>query len=217
MIAIIIKYWAVFLPAFCKTIILLISSAIISLAIGISIGFLRSHNSNQYFRIVFDSITFIFRGIPIYVQLLILYFVIPEIVGFSLSPMLTAIICMGLCSGAYISQIMRGTINSISPGQWLAAYSLGYSKKRAFLHIILPQAIKRAMSAILGELDQLVKTTSIVSTIGVLEITRAATNIVSIEMNPIPTYLAAAILYLVISATLLYITIRIERIQNACM
>ena len=157
------------------------------------------------------GITFLLRAIPFYVQLLIVYFVLPEFIGINISASGAAIFSLGICSAAYISQIVRGGINAIDLGQWQAAYVLGYTQTATMRYVILPQVMRIILPALSGELDQLLKSTSIVSSIGVLELTGAAKNIVARELNPLTMYLTIACIYVVISLVLAKITTMLER------
>lgn len=189
-----------------------LTSAIISLLAGSVFGILRS----KIFRIpviseIIDFVTFVLRGIPFYVQLLLAYFVIPDLLNINPSAFVCSVISLGLCSAAYTSQIVRAGINALSIGQWEAAFVLGYSKMQALRFVTIPQVIGAVLPAINGELDQLLKSTSIISSIGVLELTRAALNIISIQMQPIPVYLSIAAVYLTMSTVLNFVTNRFER------
>ena len=133
--------------------------------------------------------TFITKGIPVYVQILLAYFVLPQLIGINLPAFFAATGALALCSSGYVTEIVRAQINAIPRGQWDACFVLGYS---------LPQTITR----IIGELEQLLKSTSLLATIGVTELTRVGMNIISRELNPLPVYLTIAALYLLFSGIL---------------
>lgn len=196
----------------CMTMQLWLIAGIISMCVGTILGILRSNQLRRdWLAKTLDFITFMLRGIPIYVQLLIAYFVVPEILGLDCSAVTTSTMALGLCSAAYVSQIVRGGINAIAIGQWEAAMVLGYSTLDTIRYIILPQMIRTVLPSWTGELDQLLKSTSIISTIGVLELTGAARNIIAREMNPLTMYLTIAVIYLAMSALLNGISMLLER------
>ena len=155
--------------------------------------------------------TFVLRAIPFYVQLLIAYFVLPNLLRISLSPFSTGVIALGLCSGGYICQIVRAGINSIPDGQWEACYVLGYGKINTLRYIILPQMLKNVVPALSGEVDQLLKSTSILSSIGFLELTRMGLNIISREMAPVTIYLSIAVIYMCMSTLLNVVSGKLEK------
>jgi polar amino acid transport system permease protein len=142
------------------------------------------------------------KGVPAYVQILVAYFVIPHLLGITVSGFFAASLALDLCSSGYVTEIIRSQIDALPQGQWDACYALGYPLPSMIQHIILPQALKNALPALLGELEQLLKSTSLLATIGVTELTRAGMNIVSRELNPLPVYLMLASIYLLLSAFL---------------
>ena len=158
-----------------------------------------------------EIVTFVLRGIPFYVQLLIVYFVLPDLVGFNLDPFSASVIALGFCSSGYVAQLVRGAINAMPIAQWEAAFSLGYSTFRSVVHIILPQMFRIILPSLNNELDALLKSTSVISTIGMLELTRVGMNLVSREMEPVPIYLTIAVMYLMVSATLNIVSKKLEQ------
>lgn len=158
-----------------------------------------------------EGITFILRAVPVYVQLLIAYFVLPDLLGIELEAFSAAIIALGLCSAGYTAQIVRGGLNALPNEQWEAAYTLGYSVIDSLRFIIFPQLVRNILPALTGEFDALLKSTAILASIGLLELTRMGMNIVSREMDPLPIYLAVAGFYVGISATINMISRKLEK------
>ena len=101
---------------------------------------------------------------------------------------------------------MRGAINAMPIAQWEAAFSLGYSTFRSVVHIILPQMFRIILPSLNNELDALLKSTSVISTIGMLELTRVGMN-----LEPVPIYLTIAVMYLMVSATLNIVSKKLEQ------
>lgn len=180
-----------------------IATALISMVVGLAFGIVRSRRVRiPLLSWALDGITFVLRGVPFYVQLLIVYFVLPDLMKINLSPMFAGIISLGLCSAAYTSQMVRGGINAIADEQWEAAFVLGLPKIETLSSIILPQALRNILPMICSELDMLLKSTSIISAIGVLELTRVGMNIIASEMQVVSVYLVIALMYLAISSVL---------------
>ncbi len=195
-----------------KTTQLFLGSVLISLCVGTIWGLFRSNQlRTKWLGVTLDSITFVLRGIPFYVQLLLTYFVLPDLLGINVSATTASIGALGFCSTAYVSQIVRGGINVIPQGQWEAAGVLGYSRANTIRFIILPQTLRNVLPSLNGEFDQLLKSTSVISAIGVLELTGAARNIIAREMNPLSMYLAIAIMYLMMSSMLNLFANTLER------
>ena len=205
------NYYNIIFSAFITTVLLVAGSLAISLFFGVILGLLSCNIMPYKISKTTTLVTFTVRSVPIYVQILIYYFALPELLHFQFSPLATGILCIGVCSSCYMSQILKGAINVIPKEQWQAAYVLGYSKMQSFVYVILPQALRNSLYGIIGEIEQLVKTTSIVSMIGVSEITRVSMNIVSREMEPVPVYSITAILYVFIASTIFAFTRQIRQ------
>jgi His/Glu/Gln/Arg/opine family amino acid ABC transporter permease subunit len=194
------------------TLFLWVIALVVALIVGMSWGILRSDRLRIFGISGFlDFITFLLRGVPFYVQLLMAYFVLPDLIGINISACSAGILSLGMCSAAYVSQIVRGGINAIDVGQWEAAYVLGYTSFDTVRYVILPQVIRIILPALSGELDQLLKSTSMISAIGVLELTGAAKNVIAREFNPLTMYMTIAIIYLVIASILMKATVLLER------
>ena len=199
------------------TLALWFCSAGISLVIGTILGIVQCKELRM--AIVSSCINwyvYLLRGIPLYVQLLIAYFVLPDLVGINISPCVAAIGSLGLCSSAYITEIVRNGINAVGQGQWQASFVLGYTRVQALRYIILPQAASYIIPPLSNELESMIKSTAILSSIGVLELTKTANNIVARNMNPVPIYLTIAVLYLIISYVLSLIITYAERKVTIC-
>jgi polar amino acid transport system permease protein len=121
-----------------------------------------------------DIYTSIFRGTPLILQLMIFYFAVPQLSGYDTSPFLSAILAFGLNSAAYVSEIIRAGILAIDKGQTEAAEALGVPYKQMMINIILPQAFKNILPALMNEFITLTKESAIVSVIGYLDIMRRA-------------------------------------------
>jgi His/Glu/Gln/Arg/opine family amino acid ABC transporter permease subunit len=175
----------------------------ISIVLGTFLGIIGSeHVGSKSLLPIVRIYTFITKGIPAYVQILIAYFVIPGWLGINVSGFMSASCALALCSSGYVTEIVRSGINAIPRGQWDACFILGYTVRAAIQRIIAPQAIRIALPALIGELEQLLKSTSLLATIGVTEVTRAGMNIISRELDPFPVYCVIACIYLGFSAIL---------------
>ncbi len=204
------------LPLFVKgawmTVQVFIVASALSFSCGLLFGIFTCHRMKvQVLSSCVEGITFVYRAVPFFVQLLIVYFVLPDLLGCNLDPYPASVIALGMCSSGYVAQIVRAGMNSISASQWESAYTLGYSRWQSLRFIILPQMLRNVLPALSNELDSLLKSTSIVSSIGMLELTRVSVNLVSREMQPVPIYLTLACFYLGMSALLNIITRTLER------
>ncbi|MBQ9780306.1 MAG: amino acid ABC transporter permease [Clostridia bacterium] len=136
----------------------------------------------------------IIRGTPLMVQLLIIYFVLLLPVGIEKFP--AAVLCFGLNSGAYVSEIIRGGIMSVDAGQTEAGRSLGFGYGATMFHIVMPQAFKAVLPALCNEFITLLKETSVAFYIGVADLTRAGIKIRSLTYSDFMPLVAVALIYL---------------------
>jgi polar amino acid transport system permease protein len=154
----------------------------------------------------------VIRGIPLLVQLIGWYFASPVIIQklgvwmnfqpfieYRANPIITAILAITVCYGAYMSEIVRSGIQSIPKGQMEAARSLGMSHLQAMRYIILPQAFKVILPPMGNEFIALLKDSSLVSVVAVADLTRRGREFMSAHFNPIETWLMIALLYLVLT------------------
>lgn len=155
---------------------------------------------NAYSAIACSGFVWTIRGTPLFVQVLIIYYALPELTGISLSPFTAGVIALGVNSTAYISEIVRGGINAIPEGQWDAAYVIGLKPWQTLNGIILPQMLSNNLPGLTNELVALIKETSILMAIGVAELTKVSKDIVARELDPMTIYLASAVLYLAMTS-----------------
>ena len=121
-----------------------------------------------------DAYTSIFRGTPLILQLLIIYYGLPQIIGFQIDAYPAAVLAFGLNSGAYISEIIRGGILAVDKGQREASLALGVSYPAMMKDIILPQAMKNILPSLMNEFISLTKESAVVTVIGAMDIMRRA-------------------------------------------
>lgn len=145
-----------------------------------------------------DGYVAIFRGTPIVVQLLLLHFAVFPAFGLILEDVVEASIIFGLNSAAYISEIMRGGINSVDKGQMEAGRSLGFGYTRTMVKIIIPQAFRNILPTLGNEFISLVKETSVLSLIAVTDLTKSFKAIAESTYEYFIPYIMLAVTYFVI-------------------
>lgn len=151
-----------------------------------------------------------FRGVPLLIQLMLMYYLLP-FAGINIPALAAAVLAVGLCAAAYISEILRGALNAIPRGQREAAIAIGLTPRDLWTRVLLPQALTIAMPALVNELILLVKASSLVSVVGIVEITRMSQSIAAATYRPLEIYLTAAFLYLVLNLILAAIGRGFER------
>lgn len=198
------------------TIIIAVGGLLIGIVIGMLIAVTKVVPKYSAFVKTLSRISDVyvgfFRGTPMVVQLLLVYYVLLPAMGVRIdSAVVVAVIVFGLNSGAYVSEIMRSGINSVDQGQLEAGRALGLSYPTAMLRIVIPQAIKNIIPTLGNEFIVLVKETSVTSFITVVDLTKAFRGIASANYEYIIPYLMLAAFYLVI---VIIITILIRFIER---
>ncbi|MQA42752.1 amino acid ABC transporter permease [Rugamonas aquatica] len=138
------------------------------------------------------------RGTPLLVQMFVIYYGLPS-VGIEFTPVTAGILALSLNSGAFLSESLRGAIAAVSKGQWAASYSLGLGYWLTLYHVVLPQALRIAVPAMSNTLISLIKDTSLVSVITMTELMLSTKEVIATTFRPLPLYLAAAVIYWVLS------------------
>ena len=140
----------------------------------------------------------VWRGTPILVQLLIIYYLLP-LIGINVAPILAAIIALTLNTIAFQAEIFRGGLLAIPPGQLEAARMVGIRKWAARQHILVPQILRLVIPSLVNETISILKNSSLVSVIAVTELMRVSQQIVATTYRPFEIYITAAIIYIVIN------------------
>jgi cystine transport system permease protein len=192
------------LPVLAQGAVLTVKFAVLSMIFGLIggavlalMGISHSRPLNWIARIYVS----VMRGTPLLVQIFVIYYGLPSF-GISLDPTPAGVIALSANVAAYLSESMRGAILGIPPGQWLAAYSLGLSRRQTLRYVVAPQALRIAVPSLSNSLISLIKDTSLVSVITVTELLRSAQEIIASTYQPLPLYLAAAAVYWVLCQVL---------------
>jgi len=152
----------------------------------------------------------IFQGTPLLMQLFLVFFG-GNLIGSGLDPLTAAAVALTLNAAAFLGEIWRGCIQAIPPGQWEAATAIGLRPLQRMRHVILPQAGKIAIAPTVGFLVLLLKSTSLASIIGFVEITRAGQIINNVTFQPFPVFGLVAVIYFLLCWPLSFLSQRLER------
>ncbi|MBR3868880.1 MAG: amino acid ABC transporter permease [Clostridia bacterium] len=186
-----------------NTMIIAVTGLIIGIVIGTVIAAVRVFPKYKVLPRVLDKIcsfyVALFRGTPIVVQLLVFYYVVLPLIGINrVDSIIVAIIVFGMNSGAYISEIMRGGILSVDPGQMEGGRSVGLSYGTTMMKIVIPQAVKNILPTLGNEFIALVKETSVVSFVGATDLYKAFRSIGSRTYEYMVPYITMALIYIVV-------------------
>ena len=198
-----------------NTILIAVTGLIIGIIIGTLIATIRVIPKYKTLPKILNAICSfyveMFRGTPMVVQLLIFYYVLFPIIGWRMTGVQVAIMVFGLNSGAYISEIMRGGIQSVDPGQLEAGRSLGLNFATSMIKIVIPQAVKNILPTMGNEFITLIKETSVVSFVGVTDLYVAFNTIGSNSYEFMVPFLAMAMIYIVLVLIISFMIKLMER------
>lgn len=195
-----LQFFRSILPEFYQGMLITIELTVVGLLMGFVLGLpaaVARVYGGKFVRWLAIGYIELFRGTPLLVQLFLIYFGLPDF-GVTLSRMTAAYLALGLNSGAYQAEYFRSAIQAIGRDQMMAARALGMTRLQAIFHIILPQALRLVIPAWSNEPVSLLKTTAIAFLIAVPDLMTKAKLIASRTYDPIGTYLAVAIIYLIL-------------------
>lgn len=195
----VLEGWHDLLHGAITTIEITATSLILGCILGLLVGLGRLDRKKRVrYGICTIYVTFI-RGTPLLVQLFLLFFGLPQF-DILLPAFLCGVLGLGIYSGAYVSEIVRGAIQSIDKGQMEAARSLGMSQSKAMLTIILPQAVVRMIPPLGNEFIALIKNSALVSLLTISDLMHEGQKIISVSYRSLEVYIAVALVYLVLTS-----------------
>jgi glutamate/aspartate transport system permease protein len=197
------------------TIALGLSAFAIALAVGAVMGVFRTTPS-KLLSTIGTCYVELFRNIPLLVQLFIWYFVIPELLPFGwgdkfkqmnplLQQFLAAMVCLGLFTAARVAEQVRAGIQSLPRGQQAAALALGLTLPQTYRHVMLPMAFRLIVPPMTSEFMNVFKNSAVATTIGLIELSRQAQQLVDYTAQAYESFIAVTLIYLVINASTMYV------------
>ena len=220
-IQIFLKYKTQFLNGALVTILLSFTGTILGLLIGLLFGIIRtsplSKNKilfclQKFVRFIIAAYVEIFRGTPMIVQSMVIYWGYAFANGGkTLDLTLAGILIVSVNTGAYLTEIVRGGIDSIDKGQYEGAISIGMSHFQTMLYVVMPQVMRNILAGVSNEFINNIKDTSVLNVIGVAELYFATGKIIRINFEIFQTYLITCIIYLIITFTVTRILRYFER------
>lgn len=190
---------------------------LIAFAVGIVGGLLLAvarTSPSRWLRWIAAAYIQLFQGTPVLMQLFVVYYGLAVLFGLKIEAWPAVVIAFTLYASAFLGEIWRGFIQALPAGQWMAARSLALPWHLQLALIILPQALRQSIPATVGFLVQLIKSTSVASIIGFVELTRAGQLMTNVTFQPLVVYPVVALLYFLICWPLSMIGLRLERKQT---
>ena len=202
------KLFSLLLEASLMTLLVSSISILVGLGIAIVLSGMRMSGNRALFAITGVFISF-FRGVPLLVQLLLIYNLLP-VLGLTLPSLATAIIGLSLCTAAYQAENLRGGFEGVPKGLVESAEMAGFSPVQTFIHIRTPIALRMTFPALVNEAILILKASSLVSAIGLIELTKMAQNLAASTYMPLPIFASAGVIYLAINLVVAWLGRRAE-------
>ena len=192
------------------TLLVSVLSLLLGNVIGLLAALMRISRKAPFSQIAYIYIDF-FRTTPALVQLIWIFYVLPIVIGINLDPISAGVIALSLNAGAFLAEVFRGGIESISRGQRDATWVLGLSRMQGFVYVLLPQALRRVLPATGNVLIGLIKDSALLTTIAVPELTYQIQTDVARTFRPLELYTALACMYFALTYPLSLAASALER------
>ena len=208
-IKILVKYHMVFLKGLWGTIWLASVTLVCGTVLGLLVAFLRMSKFKPAMAVAATYIQ-ILRGTPILLQLYFFWVLLPRVLPFNMSDLACIVVALIINASAYIAEIVRAGISAVDPGQWEAGRSIGLTEIHLMQKIIMPQAIKNILPALVNQFISCIKETSLASVFFVRELTTAYKTVTASTFLTIQPLLISGMIYLVVTTVLSFAARRIE-------
>ncbi|WP_324013421.1 MULTISPECIES: amino acid ABC transporter substrate-binding protein/permease [unclassified Microbacterium] len=209
------KYWPALMEGLWLTILSTIIAIIAAFVLGIVFGFGRISKIAPY-RWIATAYVYVFRGTPILVQAFFVFFAVPQLFpGLQFNPFVAGAITLSLNTGAYMTEVIRGGIQAVDPGQAEASRSLGLGHAKTMQKVVLPQAFRIMIPSFVNQGIITLKDTSLLSVIGLAELTFQSRQIIASTYLSAQVLTIVAVIYFVVITLLTVLANRLERKFNA--
>lgn len=216
------KYWPKFLSGAGTTLLIALTGTVIGFCIGLIIGVIKTipinKNDNILKKVFARIINFIlsayievFRGTPMIVQAMVIYYGLMEGFQIDLAPLSAAILIVSINTGAYMSEIVRGGIDSIDKGQFEAAHAIGMTHWQTMVNVIIPQTVRNILPATSNEFVINIKDTSVLNVIAVSELYYVSKDIKGTLFRTFEVFFVTCVIYFIMTFTITRILRFIER------
>lgn len=187
-------------------------SILLGTLVGLLVGIVL-YSGSPFARAIAHSFVEIFRNTPVLVQLYVMYFVVAS--AFHMTPEQAGVATLSLFCGAYVGELVRGTLLNLDKGPQDAALSLGLTRFQTARHVVAPLALRRLLPSLIGQYVSLVKDSSLVSVISIVELTKSASNMVAISFKSFEVWFLVALVYFCLNSLLSQLGRRIESRMSA--
>ncbi|MFZ1382231.1 MAG: amino acid ABC transporter permease [Scrofimicrobium sp.] len=203
------EYQVRLVDGFILTLKICLASVVLALVIGIPVA-LAANSPILPLRYAADIYVKIIRGTPLLVQIYLFYYIIGTAWGIN-NKTWAGIIILSVFNGAYVAEIIRGSASSLDRDQLLAADAVGFTKTQKLRYVVFPQMVARTLPALTGQFASLIKDSSLLSVIAIIEITQTIREITATNYNFFGGYIFLGILYLCLTLPLMLVSSHFER------
>ena len=197
------------LRGFVMTILLSLASLFVSMILGLSCAILQS-SKILFLRYLAKLYVTLIRGTPLITQIYLFYYIIGTAFGVE-NRFLCGVLILSVFEGAYIAEIIRGSLLSIDTAQIEAAKAVGFARKQTIMHVVIPQLFARTIPALTGQFASIIKDSSLLSIVAVIELTQTMREISSTNFKLFECYLLLGVLYLILTLPVSFASKRLER------
>ena len=197
------------IDGFLLTVGISLGSLVLSLVIGIPVA-VGQGSRILVVRYTCDIYVKIIRGTPLLAQIYLFYYIVGTAWGLE-NRVVAGVLILSVFSGAYIAEIIRGSLASIDSGQLEAARAVGFTRAQAIRHVVVPQLVSRTLPALTGQFASIIKDSSLLSVIAVIEITQTIREITATNFNLFGGYLFLGALYLCLTLPIMFVSKRFEK------
>ena len=214
--------WQQFLLGTVTTLFVSLSGTIIGFFLGLGVSLIQytkaDDRSSKLFKVVISILKVliniyitIFRGTPMIVQAMVIFYGLPVLIGLNLDPLPAALLIVSINTGAYMAEMIRGGVDSVDPGQLEGAQAIGMSHFQAMVNIIFPQAVRNVLPSIGNEFIINIKDTSVLNVIGVTELFFTSKSIAGSYAKYYEVFIITSVIYLFLTFTISLILNAIEK------
>ncbi|MBK8093823.1 MAG: amino acid ABC transporter permease [Verrucomicrobiaceae bacterium] len=202
------RYRVEFLYGWLTTLMVSVAAMGVSIVLGFLLMLGRRAGSEPL-RMLCGAVVAVIRGSPLLVQLLIGYYIVAEALRVG-SPVLVGVFLLGVFHAAYLAEVFRGAVESISASQLEAARAVGFDRMQTYRFVVVPQALRRALPGSTGQLVSLLKDSSLLSVIGIEELVQKVRIMNAASYAPLEGYIPLALAYLAVTLPLAWLARRLE-------
>lgn len=202
-------YWRLFVSGWSTTLGISLAALCLSTALGAGVALLK-RSTFLPLRLLAQGYVEVVRGTPLLAQIYVLFYIVAEAVHLE-NRLVAGILILSFFSGAYLAEVFRAGIDSIGRSQWEAAMAIGLTRPQTYRFVVLPQALRLVLPSLTGQCVSLIKDSSLLSIIGLNELTQSARNVASYTFSNLESYLLLAAGYMLLTLPISWWTRRLEK------